>query len=86
MPPSSFRPCSCSVEDSVNTVPSRAWLVFKESSYGSVAAPYRALEGGELSVETENEGVNDVENVKARVQRRQRSGGGGVGAVVVGEP
>ncbi|KAL0437939.1 UNVERIFIED_CONTAM: Deoxycytidine kinase [Sesamum latifolium] len=96
MPPSSFRPCSCSVEDSVNTVPSRAWLVFKESSYGSVASPYRAWygtragnsdkEGGELSVATENEGVNDVENVKARVQRRQRSGGGGVGAVVVGTP
>ncbi|KAL0314143.1 UNVERIFIED_CONTAM: Deoxycytidine kinase [Sesamum angustifolium] len=96
MPPSCFRTCSCSAEDSVKTVPSRAWLVLKESSYGSVAAPYRAWyatragnsdkEGGELSVATENEGVNDVENVKARVQRRQRSGGGGVGAVVVGNP
>ncbi|KAK4413353.1 Deoxycytidine kinase [Sesamum alatum] len=97
MPPSSFRPCSCSVENSGSTVPSRAWLVFKESSYGSLAAPYRVWYGtragnsdkeggGELSVATESEGGNDVENVKARVQRRQRSGGGGGGAVVVGNP
>lgn len=94
MTPSSCRPCSCSVENSGNTVPFRAWVVFKKSNYGSIGAPYRAWfgtyagnsdnGGGELS--TENDGGNDGENVKARVQRRQRNGGGGGGAVVVGNP
>ncbi|KAI3464358.1 hypothetical protein Pfo_021021 [Paulownia fortunei] len=93
MPHSSCRPCSCSVENIGNTAQFRAWVVLKESNYASIGAPYRAWfgtlagnsdnGGGELS--TENEGENDAENVKARVQRRQRSGGGG-GAAVVGSP
>ncbi|KAL7156121.1 hypothetical protein ABFS83_03G121400 [Erythranthe nasuta] len=98
MPSSGFRPCSCSVEKISGSVPpSRAWVVFKESNYGSVGTPYRAwfctLAGnsdkvsGELS--TESEVVDDAENAKARVQRRQRSGssggGGGSGGPMAAE-
>lgn len=80
--------------------PFRAWVVFKESNYGSVGADYRAdnrawfcthagssdKDCTELS--TENGGVDDDdETVKVRVQRRQRSGGGGGdGPAVVGTP
>ncbi|KAG8378447.1 hypothetical protein BUALT_Bualt08G0138200 [Buddleja alternifolia] len=94
MPLSSCRPCSCSLENSGNTVPFRAWVVFKESNFGSVGASNRAWfctnaansdkGGGELLAD--NEGGNDVENVKARVQRRQRSGGEGGGTGVGATP
>ncbi|KAK6131135.1 hypothetical protein DH2020_035134 [Rehmannia glutinosa] len=96
MPLYSFHPCNCSVENSNNKVPSRAWVVFKEyNKYCNVgggshrAAWFTTLAGnsnkaGDFSVVEEG---SDVENVKRveekRAPRRQRGGGG---AVVVGSP
>ncbi|KAK6116696.1 hypothetical protein DH2020_049578 [Rehmannia glutinosa] len=85
MPPYSCRPCSCSFD---NTAPFRAWVVFKESNnYGSMSGPSRAWFGTHASNSDKGGGEllteDDGENVKAKVQRRQRSGGG---AAEVGSP
>ncbi|KAH6765133.1 P-loop containing nucleoside triphosphate hydrolases superfamily protein [Perilla frutescens var. frutescens] len=76
MAPSGCRPFTCSVDNSGNTAPFRAWVGFKENKYGGMGAPYRAWfgtcagnpdnGGGDVSPD------NDGENVR-RVQRRQRS-------------
>ncbi|KAI3460676.1 hypothetical protein Pfo_017339 [Paulownia fortunei] len=94
--PTSCHPCNCSIENSSNMEPWRAWVVLKESKYGSVGGVSRRAawsttlagnsnKGGDFSVV---QGGSDVENAKTleekRVQRRQRSGGGG--PVVVGSP
>ncbi|KAH6836015.1 P-loop containing nucleoside triphosphate hydrolases superfamily protein [Perilla frutescens var. hirtella] len=96
--PFSSRPCSCSVDNSSNTAPLRAWTVLKESNRysglggGSHRAAWFATlagnsnKGGEFEV---SEGGSEVGNAKAaeekRLQRR-RSGGGGGGSMVVGSP
>ncbi|KAL3830309.1 hypothetical protein ACJIZ3_019111 [Penstemon smallii] len=80
---SSCRPCSCSLEKGNNKLaPLRAWVVSKEgNNFGSIGGEYhRRAWFSTLAAGNSDKGggelENEVENAKARMQRRVKSGDG----------
>ncbi|GER37831.1 deoxycytidine kinase [Striga asiatica] len=89
------RPCSHPAGVGGGKLPFRAWVVVKDRGGGAVGGAHRACYGtqagnfdkGDGEMLTASEVEVDGENAKGKVQRRQRSGCGGVAPPpVIGSP